>query len=138
MRWLTRKRIEKVLRAPLTVEGACWLAPSERVCRNGVHPVRRYVYEAVIGPVPAGQLVLARCGRKRCVRPDHLEVLTRRELILRTDCAAGVNARKRSCPRGHPLDDENAYRYPSGKRRCRRCHAEAERRRRSRAVRQAA
>lgn len=39
----------------------------------------RLVYELVIGPIPDGCEIHHTCGVKRCVNPDHLEPMTRRE-----------------------------------------------------------
>jgi hypothetical protein len=36
--------------------------------------------------------------------------------------AAGHNASKTECVRGHPFTEENTIVRPSGRRRCRRCH----------------
>lgn len=43
------------------------------------------------------------CTHKDCVRVEHLEVVTRRENILRSNVPAAINARKMHCHRGHRL-----------------------------------
>jgi len=80
----------------------------------------RFAYELLIGPVPEGlelDHIWPRCQNKNCVRPDHLEPVTR-----------GENAHRRAmkqthCKRGHEFTDENTYRAPSTPtiRRCRAC-----------------
>lgn len=39
----------------------------------------RFVYEALVGPVPDGLTLDHLCLNKRCVNPDHLEPVTRAE-----------------------------------------------------------
>jgi hypothetical protein len=43
----------------------------------------RYVYELVVGPIPAGLTIDHKCGRPRCVRPSHLEPVTNAENLRR-------------------------------------------------------
>ena len=68
-----------------------------------------------------------RCKNSSCVNPDHLEVVTNGENIRRGD--AGKRERERThCPSGHPYDEANTYVYPDGRRECRTCNREANRR----------
>lgn len=93
----------------------------------------RWLYEALIGPVPAdldldhtchSPSICAggeTCPHRACVNPAHLEPVTRRENLAR-----GVRsvywAAKTHCPQGHPYDEENTYRHPrDGRRFCRAC-----------------
>lgn len=48
----------------------------------------RYVYELVVGPIPEGLTIDHLCRNRGCVRPDHLEVVTR-----------GENTRRGATPR---------------------------------------
>lgn len=48
------------------------------------------------------------------------------------DGRGAVNRAKTHCPYGHPYDEENTYRPPSGGRFCRACGREAQRRWRQR------
>lgn len=68
------------------------------------------------------------CRNKRCVNPDHLEVVTARENILRAlpfRRCAGPRRTETHCKRGHEFTEENTYVY-RGHRACRACHALAE------------
>jgi hypothetical protein len=61
-----------------------------------------------------------RCHHRRCVNPDHMEIVTHGENI----------ARRRSpdaCPVGHPYSEENAYISPAGNRYCRTCNRDKQR-----------
>lgn len=66
------------------------------------------------------------CLHRRCVNPDHLEAVTRRENIRR------AAARITHCPHGHEYTAENSYYSRRGHRQCRECHhAHDERRNRA-------
>jgi len=54
----------------------------------------RVAYEFVVGPVPTGLQLDHLCRNRRCVNPDHLEPVTRRENILRGQSLMAHNARK--------------------------------------------
>ena len=43
----------------------------------------RLVYEAFSGPIPDGLQIDHLCGNPWCVRPDHLEAVTKKENLLR-------------------------------------------------------
>ena len=40
--------------------------------------VHRALYALLVGPIPPGHMVSQRCGRTRCARPEHLEVISAR------------------------------------------------------------
>jgi hypothetical protein len=97
---------------------------------TGAH---RFACELLIGPIPKGMepdhIKANGCTSNACVKaiadehgPTHLEVVTRRENILRSDCPSARNARKTHCKRGHPFDAANTYVRPGGTGRgCRTC-----------------
>ena len=60
------------------------------------------------------------CRVPKCVNPDHLEMVTHRENILRGDGVAAVNSKKTHCQKGHDLYGENLYKH-NGKRYCKKC-----------------
>lgn len=101
--------------------------------RGRTHVVHRYVYEALVGPIPDGLTLdhLAdRCTSKACCNPAHLEPVTSRENSLRSDhTLAGRQARQTTCGKGHEFTDANTYRAPGNPRRrgCRQCRAETQR-----------
>lgn len=74
-----------------------------------------------------------RCGNTRCVNPDHLELITAAENILRRDLARFGSRYRTVCKHGHAMTPENTYVGPRGDRRiCIACRDETSRRRRQR------
>jgi len=85
----------------------------------------RFSFELSGKIIPLGLQLDHLCRNRRCVRPEHLEVVTNRENSLRGESLNAQNARKTTCKRGHPFDDVNTYRMPNGNRNCRICRHEA-------------
>ena len=82
----------------------------------------RVAYELARGPIPPGLVIDHLCRNRGCVNPDHLEVVTNGENLLRGDTFAAENARKTHCPYGHPYQGDNLYLTPKhGHRQCRIC-----------------
>lgn len=85
----------------------------------------RFAYELLVGPIPEGLTldhVKARgCTSTLCVNPAHLEPVPLKVNLLRGVGSPAVNAKKLICKHGHPFDEENTYRYSSGRRNCRTC-----------------
>lgn len=69
-------------------------------------------------PVPDGMQLDHLCRRRNCCQPAHLEPVTASE---NTNRQGHQNRAKTHCPRGHPYDEANTYRNPSGRRLCRQC-----------------
>lgn len=69
--------------------------------------VHRMAYMLEVGPIPEGLTLDHLCKMPRCCNPAHLEPVTLRENLLRSDSASGRNARKTHCPKGHPLEGDN-------------------------------
>jgi HNH endonuclease len=81
----------------------------------------RYAYEQWYGSIDPTLDIDHLCRNRRCIRPTHLELVTRSENVKR-----GERAQRTECINGHPFDDENTY-YGRG-RKCRKCAAERMRR----------
>lgn len=60
--------------------------------------------------VPEGMVVDHLCRVRRCVNPEHLEVVSHYENDMRGESAWAVNARKTHCLRGHEFTEENTGR----------------------------
>lgn len=89
----------------------------------------RFSYELHKGPIPNGMTIDHLCKNPACVNPDHLEVVTMRENLLRGEGPAGKHARQTHCKRGHAFTPENTY-TTTGHRVCRTCKVAETRQRR--------
>lgn len=69
----------------------------------------RWSYEHHVGPIPDGLTIDHLCRNTSCVRPDHLEPVTRSLNSWR----ASTNKDKTHCKRGHELTPANVYSPPS-------------------------
>lgn len=95
----------------------------------------RIAYTLLIGPPPPGLDLDHLCRVRHCVRPDHLEPVSRSENLRRGDTDHwGWNRTKEFCVAGHPLAGDNLYSRPDrpNRRECRICRLEATRRTRAR------
>lgn len=102
--------------------------------------VHRLSYEVHKGTIPEGLVVDHMCHNddtacvggegclhRRCINPAHLEVATQGENVSRGRGVAAINAAKTHCPQGHEYDGENTATF-SGKRHCKLCATEANKR----------
>jgi hypothetical protein len=122
----------------------CWLWEGElsgkgygRLMHEQKHvSAHRMAYELLVGPIPGGMQLDHLCKNPSCVNPSHLEPVTARENVLRSDGVAAKNARKTHCKRGHEFTPQNTIRPKANPqwracRACQRIHDANSRRRRS-------
>ncbi len=84
----------------------------------------RVSYELHVGPIPASLQIDHLCRVTTCVNPAHLEPVTAQINTLRGIGPSAVNATKDVCKRGHALEGDNVYTYPTrNQRACRKCAA---------------
>lgn len=132
--------------AKVDTTGECWLWIGGRHDGDGYGGffdgqrqvlAHRFAYEMAFGPIPAGLEIdhachnadkscnlKGDCPHRRCVRPSHLEAVPHRENCQRGQCGATTTARQKAkthCPKGHPYNAENTYRYRT-MRYCRACN----------------
>lgn len=86
----------------------------------------RVSYELFRSYIPEGLQIDHRCRNRKCVNPDHLEIVTCRENLMRGIGVAAINIRKTHCPQGHPYDEDNTHSY-KGRRKCKQCIREQQR-----------
>lgn len=91
------------------------------------YSAHRFSYELHKGEIPETLVIDHLCRVTLCVNPDHLEVVTNVENVMRGYSRSAVNARKTHCIRGHALDDVNTFVAPNGSRHCRLCERERRR-----------
>lgn len=69
--------------------------------------VHRLSYEINKGKIPAGLQIDHLCRNRKCVNPEHLEVVTQKENMMRGFGLASMYSKRSHCKRGHPLVKEN-------------------------------
>ncbi len=82
-----------------------------------VRRAHRFAYVAFKGEIPEGLDVDHKCNVRRCVNPDHLQLLTPQENIARR---VNAQSKRTHCPRGHLYDLTDRFGY----RGCRTCGLE--------------
>lgn len=92
----------------------------------------RVSYESYVRLLLPRETVDHLCCNHSCVNPSHLDGCSSGENSRRSPITLqGSNARKTHCPAGHPYSGDNLF-YDDGKRRCRTCVREKNRKARVR------
>ena len=114
------------------LSGSCWLWLGGKTgCGYGAfwlngktHLAHRISWMLAGNVMPEPLCIDHLCRNRSCVNPGHLELVTIGENLRRGKAVI------LSCPKGHPYDESNTYKRPSGTRSrgCRECRREATRR----------
>lgn len=124
-----------LLKPKVSKTGYLWLHlynKGQRVERT----VHQLVALTFLGPRPDGQEVRHLDGNASNCALSNLAYGTRAENNLDKvrHGTAAPNSSKTHCPQGHPYDEANTYRNPKGRRECRLCRCETQRRWRRRNI----
>lgn len=109
--------------------GHCWIwqaAPSSSgygtfKVHGRTEQAHRFAYELLVDQIPFGLTIDHICRVRMCVNPDHMEVVTLRENLMRGNSPSSVHARKETCPNGHLYNRTDPN---SGARLCQPCRTE--------------
>lgn len=83
-----------------------------------IYAAHIFAYETYVGFIPTGHILHHKCENEPCCNPDHLEPITQRENVLKSDTnPIALNARTTRCPQGHEYTAENTYLW-RGDRQC--------------------
>lgn len=83
--------------------------------------VHRISYSLFKAEIPLDYTIDHLCRVRACFNPDHLEPVTRGENVLRGQSPLITANRRKTCVRGHAMDEANTYQSPKGQRHCRAC-----------------
>lgn len=112
--------------AQVTKSSGCWLwtgyANLNGYGEFAEFMAHRFAYTEIVGSIPPGMTLDHLCRVHACVRPSHLEPVSRGENVRRGDSGAH-NRIKTHCAQGHPYDEANTRWYGPGWRACRTCES---------------
>lgn len=124
--------------AKVEITNSCWLwkAGTARLGYGsfwyGRHrPAHAVLYEILVCPIPKELECDHLCRVPACVNPDHIELVSHRENLLRGKGFIPQKAAQTHCVHGHIFSEENTYLRPNGTRFCRACGNLSTRRRRA-------
>jgi len=67
----------------------------------------RFSYELFKEMIPFRMQIDHLCKNKKCVNPEHLEIVIHQENMMRSNSVSGVNSQKTHCPKGHKYSGVN-------------------------------
>lgn len=112
---LTTRLLARVEKGPRCWDWTGYVHPATgygmfTIKAEGTYTAHRLMYELHVQPIPSGHELDHLCRNRRCVRPTHLEPVTRHENIMRGDGPSATRARARRraenhthCLHGHEL-----------------------------------
>lgn len=111
--------------------GPCWVW--QRAVTNGGYGLisirnrtvvaYKWAYEHFVGPIPEGLEPDHLCRNRACVNYErHLELVTHRVNVLRSESPFAHFARQTHCINGHEFTPENTFKRGANGRGCRECN----------------
>jgi len=100
-------KVEKTENCWNWTAGKFWNGYGQFWLGGTVVKAHRFAYVITKGRIPKSLVVDHLCRNRACVNPDHLELVTNKENLLRGEGWAAVRARKTHCPQGHPYTGDN-------------------------------
>lgn len=108
--------VEERFWAKVNKTETCWLWTASRKGSYGGFKIEgktvyahRFAYERIVGAIPANRELDHLCRVRNCVKPEHLELVTHAENMIRSISPPAFHARKTHCPKGHPYNLFNTY-----------------------------
>ena len=102
----------KRLISKIQITNSCWIWKGRKNSGYGIiqfekklYLTHRVFYELTQEHIPSGMEIDHLCKNTLCLNPSHLDIVTHRENVLRSNSVSGVNSRKTLCPNGHPYDE---------------------------------
>jgi hypothetical protein len=128
-RWPKWRTDARLARFTVTPDG-CWLWQGAHNSKSYAQVrldgraqyVHRVIYELANGPIPEDVECDHLCRQPLCVNPDHIELVSHRENVLRGVGLPAQRARQTHCVRGHLLEGDNVSKAPSAIARGRLCN----------------
>lgn len=84
----------------------------------------RVSYEFLVQEIPTGLFVDHLCRNRACINPNHMELVTNRENVLRGVGPTARNAKVTHCKNGHALTPDNVMQSSRNYRPCKTCSEE--------------
>lgn len=126
--------IDRILRRIKKLPDGCWEWTGSLSYGYGILTYKRKrmrvhicTFNHFVGPVPVRSELDHLCKNKRCCNPDHLEPVSHRVNILRSDHPNVVLMHRGVCKRGHAIAGDNALPTSDGRIRCKKCRQRIER-----------
>ncbi len=124
----TTKDIERFW-SQVDASGDCWLwtgglwskGYGRFCCNSRTYRSHRVSYQILVGDIPDALELDHLCRVPLCVNPDHLQVVTTRDNVLRGYSFSARNKRATHCHVGHPFDNANTTIRRNGWRECHAC-----------------